>query len=206
MNQVALLETNAEKYPNKDFVRANGKGYTYKKVREMSLKAAGLFQSMGIHQNDRVSLMSQNTLQFVVAYFGTLLAGGTVVPVNHKLQAREVDYILLNSESNLLLFDGSLADVVEKVSVDVQKLSMDQPTDGYERFDDHLTGKIEFSPVVIEDHQMAQIIYTSGTTGKPKGCVLDHQSVALKRSIQKIRVRGAGGKPDGPHQGDENFG
>ena len=108
MNLLEFLESNVRKHPNKDAVWANGRGYTYSDVKTMSEKAAGLFQSRGIRKGDCISIMSQNTVSFVFAYFGAFLAGNIVVPINHKLMAPEVEYILENSGSKLLLFDGTL--------------------------------------------------------------------------------------------------
>ena len=179
MNQVKLFDANVEKFGNRDFVRVNGKGYTYSEIKSMSESAAGLFQQRGVRMGDRVSLMSQNTVSFVIAYFGILMAGGVVVPVNHKLVAPEVDYILDNSGSKLFLFDGSLSDVAEKVTSDAKKLSMDTPAAGYESFDELFVKGAPYSPVPIDDNEMAQILYTSGTTGKPKGCVITHNSTML---------------------------
>jgi len=86
----------------------------------------GIFRETGeIQKGDRIAIMSQNTVSFVVAFFGALMAGGVVVPVNHKLMAPEVDYVLENSGSKLFLFDGSLSGVAEKVSAGAHKMAMD---------------------------------------------------------------------------------
>jgi len=50
MNHVALLETNVHKFPDKDCIRFNGKGYTYRDIQEMSQHAAGIFQKRGIQK------------------------------------------------------------------------------------------------------------------------------------------------------------
>ena len=189
MNQIAVLNTNVRKHPHKDCIRVNGKGYTYLDIRGMSEKAAGLFQSMGLQKGDRVSIMSQNTVSFVVAFFGTLMAGGVVVPVNHKLMAPEVDYILENSGSKLFLFDGSLAGVAEKVTSVIQKLSMDtaSPICGF--FDELIIKGAPFTPVAIKDDDLAEILYTSGTTGKPKGCMISHHSIVLNGLFSALVIK-----------------
>jgi feruloyl-CoA synthase len=179
MNQLKYLNANVDKFGDRDFLRANGKGFTYSDVKGMSERAAGLLQQRGIKPGDRVSLMSQNTVSFVVAYFGVLMAGGVVVPVNHKLMAPEVDYILENSGSKLFLFDGALSGVAEKTTSRADKLAMDTAASGFDFFDALLGTSEAFSPVGIDDGAMAQILYTSGTTGKPKGCMMTHERTAL---------------------------
>lgn len=179
MNLLGFLESNTLKYPDKDAIRANGKGYTFTDVKIMSEKAAGLFQARGIKKGDRISIMSHNTVSFIFAYYGALLAGCVVVPLNHKLMAPEVDYILENSGAKILLFDGALSGVAEKVSVNVLKMAMDSTASFCESFDTLIEESASFTPVAVSDDDMAQILYTSGTTGKPKGCMITHRSIAL---------------------------
>ena len=109
MNLIEILESNIRKNPDKDCLRANGEGYSFRTIKDMADKAAGLFQSMGVEKGDRIAIMSQNTVSFVVAFYGALMAGSVVVPVNHKLVPPEVDYILDHSEAKIFLFDGTLA-------------------------------------------------------------------------------------------------
>ncbi|HEY5496948.1 MAG TPA: AMP-binding protein, partial [Syntrophales bacterium] len=72
MNLIATLESNTRKNPDKDCLRVGGKGYSFRTVKEMSVQAAGLFQSLGLSKGDRVAIMSQNTVSFIVALYGTL--------------------------------------------------------------------------------------------------------------------------------------
>ena len=88
MNLIALLSSNTRKNSDKDCLRAGGKSYSFQTVQGMAEKAAGLFQSLGLSKGDRIAIMSQNTVSFVVALYGAWMAGGVVVPVNHKLMPR----------------------------------------------------------------------------------------------------------------------
>jgi len=177
MNLVDILELNARKFGQRDCLRYNGQSLTFAQLREQCGRAAGLLQSWGVGHGDRVALMSYNTPSFVIAYYGILMAGGVVVPVNHKLQAPEVDYILGHSQAKLLLIDGGLAPVAEHLSSAVDKVAVDSEVEGLESFDAALAGAPEPQPVAVAQDDLAQILYTSGTTGKPKGCMHTHQTV-----------------------------
>jgi feruloyl-CoA synthase len=179
MNLVELLESNTRRNPDKDCLRANGESYSFRTVKNMAEKAAGLFQSMGLAKGDRVAIMSQNTVSFVVGVYGTWMAGGIVVPVNHKFMAPEVEYILDHSGTKIFLFDGSLAPVAGKLSAGVPKLAMDTPAAPHESFEALCESAIPFSPVEIRESDLAEILYTSGTTGKPKGCMHTHRGVVM---------------------------
>jgi len=189
MHLSELIDMNASKNPDKDCVRVGGKGYSYKTIRELSDKAAGLFQNQGIKRGDKVAIMSQNTLGFIPAFFGTQKAGATVVPINHKLMPPEVDYILEHSESKIFLFDGSLAEVATKLSTKVKMISMDSPAEGFEQFEPLLNSSPPFSPVEVSDEDIAEILYTSGTTGKPKGCLHTHRTVIMAGITMAIAIK-----------------
>jgi feruloyl-CoA synthase len=152
---------------------------SFRELKQHAEKAGGLFQSWGLVKGDKVALMSQNTLGFVVALFGTLKAGATVVPINHKLVGPEVEYILEHSDSRILLFDGSLASVVAKISTPVRKMALDSQPEGFESFDLQLEQAPGFRAVEVSDDDIAEILYTSGTTGKPKGCLHSHRNVVM---------------------------
>ncbi|MCF8032399.1 MAG: AMP-binding protein [Desulfarculaceae bacterium] len=177
MNLVDILELNARKFADRDCLRYNGQGTTFAQLEALASSAAGLLQSWGVAKGDRVGLMSFNTPAYVIAYYGVLKAGGVVVPINHKLQAPEVDYILGHSGAKLLLVDGALAPVAAKLSVAVKTASLDSDAEGLERFEAALEGAPAPRAMEIGPDDPAQILYTSGTTGKPKGCVHTHQTV-----------------------------
>ena len=177
MNLVEILELNARKFGERDCLRYQGQGTTYAELAARARQAAGLLQSWGVAQGDRVGLMSFNTPAFVIAYYGILMAGAVVVPINHKLQAPEVDYILGHSQAKLLLADGALAPMLANLTSPARLAVLDSDAEGLERFEAGLTDAPALSKVAIDDQDPAQILYTSGTTGKPKGCVHTHQTV-----------------------------
>ncbi len=179
MNLIEMLDRNAHKFAAKECLRAGGQGLTFAQLKEQAERAAAVLQSWGVAKGDKVAIMSQNTIGFVVAFYGAQKAGAVVVPVNHKLMAPEVDYILEHSEAKVFLFDGSLALVAAKLSAPVRRASLDSEAEGCPRFEDLLPAAPAFEPVAVADDDLAEILYTSGTTGKPKGCLHSHRNVIM---------------------------
>lgn len=177
MNIVELIDANADNHPDKIALCNLDDEFTFKELKEKSEQAAGVFQSLGLKKGDPAAIMSQNTFDFVFSFFGILKAGGVAVPVNHKLTAVEVDYILEDSRSKFFLFDGSLKAVAHDLDRDIKKISMDTQTKGDLFLQDAMAAAPEFKPVGIEDQDLAEILYTSGTTGNPKGCLHTHETV-----------------------------
>lgn len=179
MNITQVLDINSKKFGSQDCLRAGGRSWSYLEMREQAERVAGVLQNMGIGKGDKVAIMSQNTPTFVFSFYGILKAGGTVVPINHKLAAPEVDYIVNHSESKIFFFDGSLAEVARKIPSGVKKITIDSPADGFEQLDNFVAQAPSFRPVSISDSDIAEILYTSGTTGKPKGCLHSHRGVVM---------------------------
>ncbi len=177
MNLIMMLGMNARKCGSKEALRYRGNSVSFAELKNKADAAAGLFRQWGIGRGDKVSIMSLNTPSFVVAFYGVLGAGGTVVPINHKLVAPEVEYIVDHSESKVLLFDGALVSTVGQVVAQVRKVSLDTAAEGYEYFDALIEQAKPAELVDIQDDDNAEVLYTSGTTGKPKGCLHSHRNV-----------------------------
>jgi len=189
MNVVQVLERNAHQLARKAAVRAGGATLGFEDLLARSCVAAGMLQAWGVKAGDRVALMSHNTLDFVVALFGTLLAGAAAVPVNHKLAVPELDYILEHSGAKVLLFDGALAPVAMAATSPVRRGSLDSPVSGVERFDPAQARMPSFAPVAVRDDDPAEVLYTSGTTGKPKGCMHSHRNVVAAAIAGALAVK-----------------
>lgn len=189
MNLAQMVNLNARKYRDRVCVRYNGSGLTFGELKGKAERAAGLLQGLGIVKGDKVAIMSQNTPDFVTAFFGIIKAGGVVVPINHKLMAPEVEYILQHSEARILFFDGALESVVSKLSSLIKKVAMDTEPAGYEFFGQLLDTSRQYEEVEISDDDFAEILYTSGTTGKPKGCLHTHRSVIMAGITGALAVK-----------------
>ena len=179
MNLLTTFDIHARAFPDKPLLRFEGKTFSYAEMQQRSHRAAALLQIQGVGAGDRVALVCYNTPGFVDALFGAWRLGAVVVPVNHKLQAPEIDFILQHSKAKAVVFDAALAPVMARVSTNMAKLSTAGPVDGVQDFGALLfvTDPIEGS--LPADDSIAEILYTSGTTGKPKGCLHSHRNVTL---------------------------
>src|SRR6476469_5574868 len=96
-NLATNLTTTAAEYADKDALRVNGQGVTYRQLHAMAAKVAGTLRERGVEPGDRVAVILPNVPAFPVVYWGILLAGGIVVPMNPLLKSGEIDFFFTNS-------------------------------------------------------------------------------------------------------------
>ena len=100
-NLATNLATTAADHPEQAALRVNGQGVTYAQLHGMAAKVAGALRANGIQPGDRVAIILPNVPAFPVVYWGILLAGGIVVPMNPLLKAGEIDYFFTDSGAKI---------------------------------------------------------------------------------------------------------
>ncbi|MGM9950934.1 MAG: class I adenylate-forming enzyme family protein, partial [Lysinibacillus sp.] len=147
--------------------------WTYRDLYHNAKKIAGYLQGRGYRKGDIIAQFMLNSDVFMAVYYGVQLAGCTVMPVNTKLAAPEVDYIFMHSEAKALFYDDAVAQTLEATNSHFEEeLNLQDIRTILE--DDSYSGD-DF--VSLEADDTAVVMYTSGTTGKPKGVMLSHRNI-----------------------------
>jgi long-chain acyl-CoA synthetase len=165
-----LLDT-AAKEGRHPALRMDDAQLSYDEFRDAALRAAAGIRSRGVEPGDRVGMVLPNVLSFPIVFYGALLAGATVVPMNPLLKAREVEYYLRDSGSRLVVTGEQSAEPVTEAAGTV---GIEAVTVGPAMPDALLADEPLDAPVDRADGDTAVILYTSGTTGQPKGAELTH--------------------------------
>ena len=145
--------------------------YSYDDLLRLSSEAARGLDRRGLRRGDRVAILSANRAEYLISFFGALRAGLVAVPVNWKLPAETVAYIVDNSDARLVIGDSAR---LRLAPAHVPQLSYDDA--GFEEL--LASGRISapFRAVAMRPEEPAIFLYTSGSTGRPKGVVLSHYS------------------------------
>ncbi|AXR76257.1 AMP-binding protein [Natrarchaeobaculum sulfurireducens] len=168
-----------ESTPDSPAIVFDGSEQTYRQFWHRTGQFAQALADHGIGEGDRVGIYLPNLPQFVTAFYGTLRAGGIVVPMNPQYKAREISHLLGDSGAKAVI---SLADnvpeVVEVLSeTDVEEVvSVGGAVDGATAFKNFLADET-LDVVERADDDVAVQPYTSGTTGTPKGVLLTHRNI-----------------------------
>jgi long-chain acyl-CoA synthetase len=180
-NLASLLTESAERAANAPAVRLGEAALSYAELDERSARLAALLREKGLQPGERVGVMLPNVLEFPVAYYGVLRAGGIVVPMNVLLKRREIAFYLDDSGAKLLLAWHSFAEEAREGAADAgAELIEVEPASLAALLAEH-----EAAPGVVDTAEdgTAVILYTSGTTGKPKGAELTHANLARNADV-----------------------
>ena len=142
---------------------------TYARVGELARAQAAKLDGLGIGVGDRVAYVSHNSARLFTAFFGVTGFGRVLVPINFRLSADEVKYIVEHSGARVLYVDPELEDHLADVECE-HKFVIGNDKDMYDEGRDP-------EPWEHEENATATINYTSGTTARPKGVQITHRNI-----------------------------
>ncbi|WP_255197793.1 long-chain-fatty-acid--CoA ligase [Halorarius litoreus] len=186
-------------HPTEAAIVYGGSTTTYETFWERTGRFAAALADRGVEPGDRVAIYLPNLPQFVTAFYGTLRAGGIVVPMNPQYKAREISHLLSDSGATAVVTLAENAAAVDSVreETDVEHVvSVGGAADGATDFESFLAD--ETLPIVDRaDDDVAVQPYTSGTTGTPKGVLLSHHNLAWTSRTNAELLDGGLGPDDG---------
>ena len=189
MTLARLLELAARRWPEAEAVVDGGRRLTYAALHARAQSLGAGLRRLGVGRGDRVLIALRNRLEHVLAYWALQTMGGVPTPVNFRLAAAEMQYVLQDSGARVALFEADTAPAVLAAAGgrDVRLVwagaAPARPA-GAIAFDD-LTGEAD-RPAPAES-DLSLILYTSGTTGRPKGVPRthgNHYAGAIAQALQ----------------------
>lgn len=184
------LQRSAENFPERLAYVYKGESATFAQLNQSVNQFAAGLSAHGIGKGDSVALLLDNCPQFVIAYYGILLTGAAVVPINPTFTSREIAYILSHSQAKAVValpaLQSSLIPLKEQLN-QLQLAIYTEPIDSELSIAQIMQNPDnDFESPYIEEDDLAVILYTSGTTGQPKGAMLSHRNLAS--NADAIRV------------------
>jgi long-chain acyl-CoA synthetase len=181
-----MLDRNVRCYPEAEAIVYRKQRSTYRDFGSRVDRLANALLALKVEKGDRVALLAKNSSDYLVSYFGITRTGAVAVPLNFRLHAEELAYIIRHSDARCLIVEQEFLEPVQSMgSAALQGLehlivmgSGDVP-EGMLRYDE-LIDEVSDEPCAVEVHDgdVAIQMYTSGTTGQPKGAMLTHRNLA----------------------------
>ncbi|MEE8311558.1 MAG: AMP-binding protein, partial [Candidatus Binatia bacterium] len=184
--------------PEAPAVTFAGRTFTYADLYERSCRTANALSRLGVGPEDRVAVLSKNCHQYVELYFAASLIGAVTTPLNYRLSAPELAYIINDAEAVCAIVGEEYVDTIDSIRDELASVRefvcIGGARNGYHGHEDLLAAASADAPVVsIEENDLVYQMYTSGTTGRPKGAMITHRN--LVTNVMQISLEAA----MGPH-------
>ena len=196
INLSSFIGFHARRTPDRVALKYRGEDISYAAFDARIRRVGGWLVSRGVKPGDVVAVLMKNSAAFLELVFATSHIGAVFLPINYRLSADEVGYIVGNSGAKLLIADAELADIAAGGAPVVLLDEAAQATAT------RLAPDIAPAPMhVRQPRDLMRLMYTSGTTDRPKGVMLTYENIYWKSADQTLvlgterRHAVAGGRP-----------
>ena len=184
-----FLEYSADLFPNKAALVFEKKRVTYNQINSQANQLASFLVNRGVKKHDRIVIIFYNSIEYVVAYYGSLKAGCAVVPLNTELKSETLKNILKELDPRMIITDSKFSLLIKESkcsSYGIKEIICTSPS---EIWNDTPYSVYPWGQIIEEnlnchnlhipigDRDLASIIYTSGSTSLPKGVMLTHKNI-----------------------------
>ena len=184
-NFYEMISSNAKNDPKKTVVFVNDEKISNLELVQRVDSFARFLAHSGMKDDDKIAIITPNSLEFLISFFAISKIGGVIVPINNMLKEEEYIYILNDAEVKMLItskkFVKQTGNLQATKSIEKTIWIDELPENTGEHF---LFSDAMFCPSVDDEvsvnktlDDLALLIYTSGTTGHPKGAMLSYKNI-----------------------------
>ena len=189
LTPIRFLRYAREQFSRQVGVVCNEQRFTYEQFAGRAYQLAGALTAAGAKAGDRIAFLSTNCHRLMEAYYGVLEAGCILLPLNIRLAAEELAFVLNDSQSKFLFFEQQFLPLVESFrqkTGHIEKFILldAQPQASWcakQNYDDLVAAADAFTCDLteVDENAVAELFYTSGTSDRPKGVMLTHRNIYM---------------------------
>lgn len=189
LTPIRFLRYAEQQFAGKTGVVCGDLRFTYAQFADRSRRLAGLLREAEVESGDRIAFLSLNCHRLLEAYYGVLEAKAVLLPLNIRLSADELVYILNDAEAKVLFLENEFLGLVDSLrnrvpSLDSFFLLDSRPHAAWlspQNYEDSLASATPYRGDVMDfdENAVAELFYTSGTSAHPKGVMLSHRNIYL---------------------------
>ncbi|MGH3389707.1 MAG: long-chain-fatty-acid--CoA ligase [Actinomadura sp.] len=177
-----VLRERAQQSPDRIAFISGDQRVTYAEFDHRVDRAAAALRAAGVRHGDRIAILDKNSIEYVEQMFAAARLGAVQVPVNYRLSADEVAYIVDNAKARVFLVGPEFVPLLDSIAgrlEHTEHLVVIGATDhAYQDYAAWVGGHEAAAPVDadITSADVFVQLYSSGTTGLPKGVMLTHDN------------------------------
>ncbi|PGV75242.1 non-ribosomal peptide synthetase [Bacillus cereus] len=173
-----LFEEQVCRTPNQLAAVYENEKITYEELNKRANQLARRLQEKGVQPNQLIGIMVERSIEMIVGILGILKSGGAYVPIDPEYPKERIEYILKDSNVNILLTQNSL---LENVQYKGSVLNLNE--------EENYSLNVSNLEFLGHPSDLAYVIYTSGTTGKPKGVMVEHHGLCNLKEYFKEKIK-----------------
>ena len=185
MHAADLMTNRARLTPDREamLLLPDGERYTYAELNARANRLANWMRELGVEKGDRVSILAHNSVAYIDLFYGLAKIGAILAPLNWRLVAPELIYIVNDCQPKVLVCGPAFTDLLAEMRPEVQVAHFigleGARVDGALEYEEGLATARDAEPdrPPLDPDDTYAILYTSGTTGRPKGAMIPHRQV-----------------------------
>ena len=190
LTHIRFLERARLQFGRKTGIIDADSSWTYQEYAQRCRRLANLLLSWDLKPSSRVAFLSYNSYPLLEAYYGVVMAGGILLPLNIRLTASDFLFILNDCQAEFLFFHPDFAKDIEDIRPQLESvtrfvlLEAHKETDWaesltYDQLLESQSSDLDLQILKVDEDATAELFYTSGTTDRPKGVMLTHRNLYL---------------------------
>jgi len=183
-----FLEESAKTAPDKTALVHEEVRVTYKQINTKANRLAHWLINLGVSKGDRIVIVLENSLEYVVSYYGVLKSGAVAVPLSSDLKPDGLMPLLEELKPEVIISSSRFERLLKATDLTPYKINallLKSPKQKWSSYpfpvfswEDIICNDVTAnSKIRINESNLASIIYTSGSTGMPKGVMLSHKNI-----------------------------
>ncbi|HKU06428.1 MAG TPA: AMP-binding protein, partial [Bradyrhizobium sp.] len=183
INLSSFIAFHARRTPGRTALKYRGEDISYAQFDGRIRKVAGWLTARGIGRGDVVAVLMKNSTAFLELVFAASHIGAVFLPINYRLSADEVGYIVGNAGARILIADDELASIA---AGSVATVLLDEAAQASIT---NIAADVAPAPLQpVQPGDLMRLMYTSGTTDRPKGVMLTYENLYWKSADQTIAL------------------
>jgi len=189
LTPVRFLRYAEQQFAGKTAVVCGDLRFTYAQFADRARRLAGVLREANVTSGDRVAFLGLNCHRLLEAYYGVLEAGAVLLPLNIRLSADELTYILNDAGAKVLFLEKEFFELVDSFRKRVPSLNTfflldSRPNTRWlspVNYEGALASATPYRADIMDfdENSLAEVFYTSGTSAHPKGVMLSHRNIYL---------------------------